>query len=179
MPNKPKYDAKAASRARATARAKARTRQQLMNPRMVEAGVGNIPASLARLGVAVAKTVSKGSKSSKPAPKPTRVPGQTKKGINPATGSVKPSTGRGSKSPMGPSRPKLSPQQKAAQTRKMNQWKAEQAAAKKAAAKKTRTQEAAKAKNKVMTGKKGKAAAVYGGTGLASLYFTSKMGQKK
>lgn len=64
MPYKtPKMTPKAASRARAVGQANARTRRQLTSKGSVsESGVGNIPASLLKLGITAAKALKSNAK---------------------------------------------------------------------------------------------------------------------
>jgi DNA-binding protein HU-beta len=65
MANKP---SKETARKRSEMRAAARTRQQLRSPgRMTEAGVGNIPATVAKVAIAAGKAIAR---STKPKPGP-------------------------------------------------------------------------------------------------------------
>lgn len=149
---------------RSSARAAGRTRSQLMTPgRIVEQGVGwgNVARGVARIAGNVAK-----SKPKTPAKTAAKSPGTTK-GVSKVTGGV---LKNGKPAKYGPAKKKLTPQQKAAQTRAMNKWRAEQA--KKAAEGPKRrtpnTKAAAEGPKKGMSGKK-KAAYIGGGAGVVGL----------
>ena len=118
---KPQYSA---SRKRSTLRAQARTRNAsypMGRPRVQENAVGNVPMTIARAGMALLKAGGKAGSKAAPA---TRLAGSTSKGVSRVSGGAIKS---GKPVKYGPRNKTLTPAQKAAQTRAMNKWKAQNA----------------------------------------------------
>lgn len=114
-----------AARRRTTARAQARTRQQMLRKptTVTESGVGNIPMTIARgVSALIGRATAQGAKTA--VRKPSAV-GGTSRGVSKVTGGA---LKRGKPAKYGPANKKLTPQQRAAQTRAMNKAKAKYAA---------------------------------------------------
>ena len=125
-----------AARRRTTARAQARTRQQMLRKptTVTESGVGNIPMTIARgVTALIGRATAQGAKTV--VRKPSAI-GGTSRGVSRTTGGA---LSRGKPAKYGPKNKKLSPQQKAAQTRAMNKWRTGQAAQAKTASSITKT----------------------------------------